>query len=375
MARFGWRRRSGDGRLARFRPGAHGNFYYDGRAGAWAGHALFEFRAICRVGPGALRAGPDHVEDAMVGRFTGHRGIVFVSAAGDSVCNGASSLKSSRVPASWRPAFVLVVLMLAAWSGAMQAKELPKWELGIGAGAMRLPDYRGSDESQNYVFPLPYVIYRGERLQLDRRGAAGVLFESERLELDVSATAANPARSGRNRAREGMPDLDPPAHLGPRPRSTLTENPTKSVKESAELPVRAVFAVDSRFTNRGWLVNPTVNIDVRDIGGSGWNFGAQAGPVFGDRRYHAYFYDVGIPYARSDRPAYTATSGYSGAHISAALSKRYASIWVGGFARAYSLHGASFEESPLVRTRSALLVGIGFAYIFATSSVMVEADD
>jgi MipA family protein len=269
----------------------------------------------------------------------------------------------------------MAALVVAIYSGGLLGKELPKWELGMGVGGMRLPDYRGSDEYRNYPLPLPYVIYRGERLQLDRRGATGILFESDRLELDISASAANPVRSSRNRAREGMPDLDPTVELGPRLRYTILESPRKDLKVSVELPVRAIFALDSTFTHRGWIVNPMVNLDLRDVRGSGWNFGAQAGPVYGDARYHGYYYDVATPYARPDRPVYSAPAGYSGTHFSAALSKRYASTWVGGFVRAYTLHGAAFEGSPLVRARTALLVGVGFAYIFATSSTMVEADE
>jgi MipA family protein len=283
-------------------------------------------------------------------------------------------LRPDKQVARWDVVTVAAVVLLFGCSG-LHGKELPKWEVGMGVGGMRLPDYRGSDEYRNYPLPLPYVIYRGERLQLDRRGATGVLFESDRLELDVSASAANPVRSGRNRAREGMPGLDPTVEFGPRLRYTMLESATKDLKVSVELPVRAIFSLDSTFAHRGWIANPTVNLDVRNVGGSGWNFGTQAGPVYGDRRYHGYFYDVAAPYARPDRPAYRANAGYSGAHLSAALSKRYASTWVGGFMRAYTLHGAAFEGSPLVRTRTALLVGVGFAYIFATSSTLVLADE
>ena len=37
----------------------------------------------------------------------------------------------------------------------------PLWELGLGVAALRLPDYRGSDQSSTYLLPLPYVVYRG----------------------------------------------------------------------------------------------------------------------------------------------------------------------------------------------------------------------
>ncbi len=272
-------------------------------------------------------------------------------------------------------ASLVVAIAALASPLAVTAAELPKWELGAGVFAMRLPDYRGSDEYRNYFIPLPYVIYRGERVQLDRRGATGILFESKRVELDVSANAANPVRSDRNQARAGMRDLDPTLELGPRLRLTILESPSRGVKLNFELPLRAVFALDlpsARYI--GWNVNPVLNLDLRNVWGSGWNVGTQAGPVYGDRRYHAYYYEVETPYARPDRPAYGARAGYSGTQLSIGVSKRFTSTWVGGFVRAYSLGGAAFEDSPLVRSHSAILAGVGFAYIFAVSGEKVDAE-
>ncbi|MFN0304297.1 MAG: MipA/OmpV family protein [Burkholderiales bacterium] len=273
-------------------------------------------------------------------------------------------------------AFLVVAIAAFAAPPVGIAAELPKWELGAGVFAMRLPDYRGSDEYRNYLLPLPYVVYRGERLQLDRRGATGILFESKRVELDISANATNPARSDRNQAREGMRDLDPTVELGPRLRLNILETPSRSTKLTLELPLRAVFALDfPRARYIGWNMNPVLNLDLRNVWGSGWNVGTQAGPVYGDRRYHAYYYEVDSPYARPDRPAYGARAGYSGTQLSIGVSKRFTSTWVGAFVRAYALHGAAFEDSPLVRSHSAILAGVGVAYIFAVSGDKVDAEE
>ena len=284
----------------------------------------------------------------------------------------SGALKTRRIVAKWLMALVVTTVTC----GGADAKELPKWELGFGVFGMRLPDYRGSDEYRNYLFPLPYLVYRGERLQVDRRGASRLLFESKRAEIDISLGVTNPVNSSRNRAREGMPNLDPTVELGPRLRLIILERPSGGAKVTFELPVRAVFSVDfSDPGHNGWITNPLLNLDVRNVRGSGWNIGGQFGPVFGDRRYHASFYGVDPAFTRADRPAYEARSGYSGTHVSMALSKRFASTWVGGFVRAYSLHGASFEDSPLVRTRSALMLGVGIAYVFAVSDTKVDTDE
>ncbi len=57
----------------------------------------------------------------------------------------------------------------------------------VGISAAYLPDYRGSNEYCTYLFPIPYFVYRGERLQVDRRGARGELFEGDYVSLDFSA--------------------------------------------------------------------------------------------------------------------------------------------------------------------------------------------
>jgi outer membrane scaffolding protein for murein synthesis (MipA/OmpV family) len=65
-------------------------------------------------------------------------------------------------------------------------KELPLWELGIGAAAYNQPNYPGSDVRSTTGVPFPYVIYRGERFRIDR-SIQGILFETQRLKIDISA--------------------------------------------------------------------------------------------------------------------------------------------------------------------------------------------
>jgi len=265
-----------------------------------------------------------------------------------------------------------------AASGAVAA-ERPLWELGAGAAALRLPDYRGSDQSRGYLYPLPYVRYRGELLRVDdRRGlAALLLLQRGRAELDVSLNASQPAPSSRNEARQGMPDLDPTLELGPVLKLTLWQDDARSRELSLQLPLRAAYAIDfpsARYT--GVVFNPVLDWFARDTGpGGGWRLGLQAGPVFADARYHRYYYQVDPAFATATRPAYAAEGGYGGVQFTVSLSKRFASVWVGGFVRAHALNGATFEASPLVRRRGALLAGIGVAYVFAESKTRVESED
>ena len=112
-----------------------------------------------------------------------------------------------------------------------------------------------------------------------------------------------------------MPAL-PPSHFALRP---FTEaRPHLDLR----LPVRAVFAVNNkRFDSQGWLAQPQVDLNLRSLV-PGWSLSLQGSLFFGDRAYHAYYYDVAPQYATAERSAYRSVGGYGGKQILMALSRR-----------------------------------------------------
>jgi outer membrane scaffolding protein for murein synthesis (MipA/OmpV family) len=260
--------------------------------------------------------------------------------------------------------------VFAAFAHTAQAEQRPLWELGAGGAVVSFPDYRGSDKQRSYVLPIPYVVYRGDVLQVDRDKVRGLLFKTERVELDVSVNGSVPVRSGDNPARQGMPDLDPTLELGPSLNVLLVQDPRYNI--ALKIPVRAVIASDFRSVHSaGYLAHPQFNLDVR--AGQGWKLGFVAGPLFGDRRYHDYFYGVAPQYTSPGRAAYTAHGGYSGAQFIAAASKRFDKLWVGAFIKFDNISGSSFDDSPLVARRNNVAAGLGVSWIFAQSKRLVEA--
>ena len=253
----------------------------------------------------------------------------------------------------------------------------PLWEAGAGVAVINFPDYRGADERSTFVLPLPYLIYRGEKLKVDRRGIRGLFFESDKVELDLSANASVPVRSDSNDARSGMPDLDPTVEIGPTLNITLHERADKRSKLSLKLPARAVIATNFlRAKGAGFVFSPQLDWSLHDLPGlPDWNMGAAIGPIFADRRYHSYFYTVEPGFATPQRPAYSASGGYSGSHLLLSTSRRFSRFWFGAFVRYDYLGGAAFRESPLVRQKHALAAGFGVAWIFAQSGRLVESDD
>lgn len=266
---------------------------------------------------------------------------------------------------SRRPPAALLWFALCAttWAGSAHAEALPLWELGMGVGALSLPHYRGSDQSHTWLLPVPYFVYRGNIFKADREGTRAVLFDSDRVELNLSLAASAPTRSRDNLARAGMPDLSPTVELGPNLNLNLTRGTGWQV--DLRLPARAAMTVESSPRFIGWTANPHLNLD-RQIGN--WNLGLQTGPVWGDRRFHAYFYDVKAAQALPDRPAYQAAGGYAGLQAIAALSHRSGGQWLGLFLKFDSLRGASFDGSPLVRQQQQWSAGIAMSWVFARST-------
>jgi MipA family protein len=259
------------------------------------------------------------------------------------------------------------------WPQLARAELYPLWEVGGGAAVLSFPDYRGANKQRSYVIPVPYLVYRGDVLQIDRNKVRGLLFSTERVEIDLSVNGSVPIRSANSPARQGMPNLDPTLELGPSLNLVLAEAPAR-YKLTLKLPVRSVIASDFHSTqNAGVLANPQLNLDV--MAGQGWKLGLLAGALFGDRRYHGYFYNVAPQYAGPDRAAYSAPGGYSGAQLIAAASKRFNKLWVGAFVKYDNINQAAFEVSPLVKRQSNVAAGIGVAWIFAQSSQNVEAGE
>jgi MipA family protein len=279
----------------------------------------------------------------------------------------------TRLASAARLRAAFLALGLFAAGAAMAQEALPLWEAGAGVSVVDFPHYRGSDQRHTYALPLPYFIYRGDVLKVDRQGLRSLLFDSRRVELDLSVNGSVPVDSADNRARQGMDDLDPTLEIGPSLNVHLAGAEGEHTQLDLRLPLRAVIASNFRHVrDTGWIFQPQLNLDIRHpFGAQGWNLGLAAGPIFSDRRYNDYFYGVSPADATVERPAYRAGGGYAGTQFIAALSKRFDRTWFGAFIKADTLRGAVFEDSPLVKQRTSLTAGVGFAWIFAVSDQRV----
>lgn len=288
-----------------------------------------------------------------------------------------SSVSFSRA-ALVAPLLILILLhgIPAEARAQAQPRAQPKWEVGLGLGVLSVPDYRGADTRSSYLLPAPYFVYRGEIVQADRSGMRAALFESDRVDVNLSLNASLPGRSNNSPLRQGMEKLRPIVEAGPTVDLRLWNSDRHHARLDLRLPVRAAVTVESSPRHAGWLFSPNLLLRLSDPAGlQGWQLGLQAGPVYGSREYNGYFYGVGTSEARPGRPAYAAPGGYAGMQAAATLSKRFSRYWVGAFMRYDHLGGAAFADSPLVRQRSAVTAGLAVSWIFGQSSTMVKSEE
>ena len=167
-----------------------------------------------------------------------------------------------------------------------------------------------------------------------------------------------------------MPDLKPTLEFGPNLNLSLAR--ARNWELQLRLPVRAVVTLQSHPRRVGFQAAPHLNLDWRV---AEWNFGLQGGPLWGDHRRHAFFYDVAPIYATAERPAYRAPRGFAGWNGVASLSRRFSGTWAGLYVRADSLDGAVFEDSPLVKSRFNWSAGVALSWVLKTSDQRVPDED
>ena len=243
---------------------------------------------------------------------------------------------------------------------------LPLWEVGIFGAGITHPAYPGADERSSLLFGLPYVIYRGEYLRIDRSTVGVRAIRTARSEVDVGFAASLGSRAADIEARRGMDDLGMMLEFGPRLNIYIGDANGDPRASRIQIPVRGVFDVNDHFRFRGiayelqWVTDTNLRDD--------WTLTTNLGAVFGNQQLADTFYRVAPSEATPDRPAYAATSG---------LIALRASIWASHlfnpdtriftYLRLDSVAGAANHDSPLVRRDSGWTVGLGLAWTLVNS--------
>ena len=246
----------------------------------------------------------------------------------------------------------------------------PRWEAGIAAGAGRVSDYPGADQSHVRGVAVPIFIYRGPVLRVDQGGIRGRFLSSSTWEFDLSATATFNARN--NDARRGMPALDYLFGVGPQ--WVYKGWQTPSGGPSVHLKFRALMSTDlKRIDQRGISFDPELRWRFKPFSSTATALTLSLSPTWATRSLHRYFYQVDAAYATPTRPAYEASGGYLGTDFGAGLSGRVSDSlsWFVS-AHALSLRGAANTGSPLLRDKSNVNVGAGMVWTPWQSAARVK---
>jgi outer membrane scaffolding protein for murein synthesis (MipA/OmpV family) len=251
-------------------------------------------------------------------------------------------------------------------------ERLPVWEIGLGGGAIRIPDYRGSDEASVYPYPFVMPIYRGRYLQADEEGIKGILGETSRFRFDISLDGNVPV-TNENDARRGMDDLDPVLQIGP----MLRYKPWKSADQQRslilDLPARAALALGNGVDYVGYAITPRISYRQRlDLPGGPWKWSTGISAFYGSDDLHEYYYQVDPVDATPWRPAYQADAGYGGWRAQTNLYRRDPKKLISLYALYDNVGGATFADSPLVRRDGGLTVGVLITWFFIQSKDLVE---
>jgi outer membrane protein len=270
--------------------------------------------------------------------------------------------------------FALLICIILTPSAL--AYHLPKWEFGLGAGALHLPAYRGAKGKVDYWIPVPYLAYRGDIVKMDEEGVRGELFRGRRVHLDFSLAGNVPVPKDNDSARAGMDKLDPIGEAGPSMDIRLSDWGERHIGWEHQfwlrLPVRAAVSVgDPLLAHQGWVFSPYFNwVALGESPAGLLRSSLSFGPLYATKKYHDYFYRVTTADVTPERDAYEPDAGYSGSRITWTLSLNSRKWFIGGFARYDDLSGAAFEDSPLVEKKRYFAMGFAVARIFLHSKEM-----
>lgn len=273
------------------------------------------------------------------------------------------------MPTYFRPHTLICLACAAAClaTGARAQTEQPLWEAGAFVGTVGTPAYPASSDRTGRVLALPYVIYRGDVLRIDRGNVGARLMHNDDFEVDLGFAASLPASSRDVAVRNGMDDLGTLFEFGPRVRGTLVRLSAGS-RIRFDLPLRTVIEVNNGIRNQGFAAEPELTYEVRDFY-DGWRLSTGASLVIGDSKLHNYFYGVPASVVTPQRPAFDAQAGLLATRLSVSTAKSITpDVRVFAFLRYENYDGAANRASPLFVQSSGTSAGLGLTWTFARSA-------
>lgn len=250
--------------------------------------------------------------------------------------------------------------------------EKPVWEAGFGVASFRGFDYPASNDANNVSIALPFFIFRDEIVRVAGRGVGAVAYETPRVKFDLSVGGSLNAESSGNSTRAGLPDLDFLFELGPRLNVLLSNQSYSSGSRSTWRwlsGARAAFSTDfGSVDGRGFILSTELELNVRNVFGSKFDFRYNIGAEWATRRLHEFFYSVPTEFTTPTRSAFSADSGYLGSEVSLGFGYRLTpAIRIFASATYENFNGAANSDSPLFETDESTTFAIAVVWTLKSS--------
>jgi outer membrane protein len=261
-----------------------------------------------------------------------------------------------------------------------QAADLPKWEVGLGVGALRYEHYPAANQFTEVALPFPTFTYRGDVLRADDRGGAKVfLLQQPTLRLQLGGVAFPPLHSSTNTARDGMDDLPLLVGVGPQVVKEITEELTFKVGVYQALAAEFISLKTSGAIGE-------LDLTYRkkfDLRGSDAIFGidettssVSIGLMAASKEVTELYYDVPKEKATSTRTTFDANPGVLQSQINyfQSVQRGNLAFYLGLRVADYTL--SSNRESALYRSDQLFTGLAGITYTFYKSKTRgVDEDD
>lgn len=261
---------------------------------------------------------------------------------------------------------IIIYFCISFESFSAQNNLEKKIQWGLGFVNIYGNHYRGSNQEKSWFFPMPYFSYRSDTIEAEPSFIRGIFYRNQYLALKFSLMLGLRVESDENTARKGMKALDYTVEAGPMLIMYLWELNNNQLKLNLEIPIRSVYATNLKYINYvGYFTVPYLNI-IYSPGKTNrdWNAELSLSPMFADQKYHQYFYAVEKQFENSHRSYYMPHGGYSGFQAALVINKKWGPIVLIPFVRWDYLKNAVFLPSPLVKTLTYTIAGIGIFYLF-----------
>lgn len=239
-------------------------------------------------------------------------------------------------------------------------------DLGAGLSALQIPHYPGSAQNDYLFVPFPFLRVRSPNLEIERNELTGTFFKGERVKIGLTLGGSLPVNSAKDKAREGMPDVNIGLEAGPS-LSVLLWKPNAEHRLTFDIPVRqAVFFSKEKIDPHGQFALPHLHYlyEVETDKYRSHSIEVELGAEYATQKYSSYFYDVEPEFATAERPAYEAHGGLSAYRFTVGFSALEKHWYFGAFAKYLDLHDSVIDNSPLVKRDTCLYAGVAVAYLF-----------